>query len=486
MLNLLKHNTIILTGLFLFASTTALLGQPIDTTSDVEEQEERDFLFAPDWNRFRAADSLTFLEFTGSINRSLLDYVQEDGRYTGQFVVDARLLEEDSLIARKMWRNKNYADSLSDVKSNQMLYFINNFQVPPGTYQLEITVYDANDSSRTKTYTMDVKTGDFSKKLAISDVQFATSIRRENSDNPYVKNGYKVMPNPSGIYGIGMPILYTYAEIYNLAEASDENGETYSVSYTIYDGDGEEVKSFPTREHHKPGQSAVEVNNLNVVTLVSGPYTLAVKVTDHETGNEATTRRRFFVYRDVDFEEGGAALQKQSGMKTGVGSAGMDADRYDVMAEKKLDQEFEYARYIARTEERKTWKNLNEEGKREYIKKFWAERDETPGTMANEFKQQYLSRVKIANQLYRGGFHEGWKSDRGRILLVYGKPDEIERFPMSGQQLEYHVWHYYSIQGGVVFVFADKNNLGNLELVHSTARGELYDPEWQRWVNVND
>jgi len=485
MLSFIKDSKVLFSVLMLM-TVTVVLAQPIDTTAVVEQPREREFLFTPDWNRFRASDSLTFLEFTGSINRSILDYVQVDDNYAGEFVVDAKLMEEDSLIARKMWRNKNYADSLNDVKSTQMLYFINSFQVPPGAYQLQIIVYDANDSTQTKSYTMDVKTGDFSKELAISDVQFATSIKRENSDNPYVKNGYKVMPNPSGVYGIGMPILYTYAEIYNLSDASSGEGETYSVSYTIYDGDGNETKSFPTREHNKPGQSAVEVNNLNVVTLVSGPYTLEVKVTDHETGKEAATRRRFFVYRDVDFEEGGAAFRKQSGVKTGEGSAGMDADRYDVMAEKELDQEFEYARYIAGGEERKTWKELNEEGKREYIKKFWAERDETPGTMANEFKQQYLSRVRIANQLYRGGFHEGWESDRGRILLVYGKPDEIERFPMSGEQLEYHVWHYYSIQGGVIFVFADKNNLGDLKLVHSTARGELYDPEWRRWINVND
>ena len=84
--------------------------------------------------------------------------------------------------------------------------------------------------------------------------------------------------------------------------------------------------------------------------------------------------------------------------------------------------------------------------------------------------------------MYRGTFVDGWKTDRGRILLVYSKPDEIERFPSSSDSREYHIWHYYSLQGGIYFIFADKRNMGDLELVHSNARGELYDPDWRRWI----
>ena len=155
------------------------------------------------------------------------------------------------------------------------------------------------------------------------------------------------------------------------------------------------------------------------------------------------------------------------------------------MTEEELDLEFDQAKYIAERDEVRTWNRLNLEGKREYIKEFWAKRDETPGTPANEFKEEYLGRVQLVNQMFRGTFREGWKSDRGRIMLIYGKPDEIERFPGSSDAKEYHFWNYYSIQGGVQFVFVDKRGMNDLELVHSTARGELYDPDWTRWIDPN-
>ena len=89
--------------------------------------------------------------------------------------------------------------------------------------------------------------------------------------------------------------------------------------------------------------------------------------------------------------------------------------------------------------------------------------------------------VNTANQQFRE-MKQGWRTDRGRVLLLYGVPDEIERFPYSAENKPYEIWKYFSIQGGVIFVFVDKRELGRYELVHSTARGELNDPEWERWI----
>ncbi|RLD14257.1 hypothetical protein DRI50_05700, partial [candidate division KSB1 bacterium] len=260
-----------------------------------------------------------------------------------------------------------------------------------------------------------------------------------------------------------------------------DSAGNYKISYKVLDADGNEAKTFPDQVRKKPGTSSVAINNLNVVTLVSGAYTLVVSVTDMDSKQTTEMSHKFFVYREADFADGGAAFQKVK-VNQSQGSPGLDASRYDSMMEKELDLEFAYTGYIAQREERKTWKKLNLEGKREYIKEFWARRDPTPGTPANEFKSDYLGRVHLANTMYRGTFVDGWKTDRGRVLLVYGKPDEIERSPAGSDSKEYHVWHYYSIQGGIYFVFADKRNLGDLELVHSTARGELYDQDWKRWI----
>ena len=80
---------------------------------------------------------------------------------------------------------------------------------------------------------------------------------------------------------------------------------------------------------------------------------------------------------------------------------------------------------------------------------------------------------------------EGWKSDRGRVFLMYGEPSEIERFPNQQNTKPYEIWHYNEIQGGVIFVFADLTGFSRYTLVHSTMRGEVSDQNWMARVDSN-
>jgi hypothetical protein len=91
--------------------------------------------------------------------------------------------------------------------------------------------------------------------------------------------------------------------------------------------------------------------------------------------------------------------------------------------------------------------------------------------------------VRIANARFREKHRDGWKSDRGRIFLTYGEPNDIERNASSSDMNSYEIWQYYAIQDGVVFVFGDVRGLGNYRLLHSTARGELYDSSWMRLIS---
>ncbi len=75
---------------------------------------------------------------------------------------------------------------------------------------------------------------------------------------------------------------------------------------------------------------------------------------------------------------------------------------------------------------------------------------------------------------------EGYRADRGRVHIVYGPPDDIERHPNETDSRPYEIWSYNNIQGGVIFVFVQKNSGGDYELVHSTHRNELRDDNWDR------
>jgi len=93
-----------------------------------------------------------------------------------------------------------------------------------------------------------------------------------------------------------------------------------------------------------------------------------------------------------------------------------------------------------------------------------------------------LQRILSANQRYRAMGREGWRTDRGRVLMIYDEPNEIERFPSAQNNKPYEIWYYYSIENGVQFIFIDRSGFGDYVLVHSTKRGELQDEEWQRYL----
>lgn len=88
--------------------------------------------------------------------------------------------------------------------------------------------------------------------------------------------------------------------------------------------------------------------------------------------------------------------------------------------------------YIITDEERKAFKKLATDDERErFIEEFWRRRDPDPDTDENEFREEYYERIAYANEHYASGI-PGWKTDRGRIYIMWGKPDEVETHPSGG------------------------------------------------------
>jgi len=89
--------------------------------------------------------------------------------------------------------------------------------------------------------------------------------------------------------------------------------------------------------------------------------------------------------------------------------------------------------YIITDEERAAFKQLsNDEERDNFIEAFWQRRDPTPDTEENEYKEEHYQRIAYANEHFAAGV-PGWKTDRGRIYIVFGKPDEIESHPSGGE-----------------------------------------------------
>ncbi len=89
--------------------------------------------------------------------------------------------------------------------------------------------------------------------------------------------------------------------------------------------------------------------------------------------------------------------------------------------------------YIISDEERNAFRQLTtDEERAKFVEQFWARRDPTPGTERNEMKEEHYRRIAYVNDHYSSTSLAGWRSDRGRIYIQYGPPDEIESHSSGG------------------------------------------------------
>ena len=88
--------------------------------------------------------------------------------------------------------------------------------------------------------------------------------------------------------------------------------------------------------------------------------------------------------------------------------------------------------YIITDEERSAFKRFaTDEEREQFIEQFWLRRDPSPDSQENEFKEEHYRRIAYTNERYASGI-PGWKTDRGRIYITFGPPDEIESHPSGG------------------------------------------------------
>jgi len=88
--------------------------------------------------------------------------------------------------------------------------------------------------------------------------------------------------------------------------------------------------------------------------------------------------------------------------------------------------------WIITDEEKSAFKKLsNDEERDQFIEQFWLRRDPTPDTVENEYKEEHYRRIAYANEHFAAGI-PGWRTDRGRIYIMFGPPDEIESHPSGG------------------------------------------------------
>ena len=434
--------------------------------------------------QYQDAAHLNYLEISYSLSEAALKYLHDpkgEG-YSYALVMALQIYQDKTLWASRIWKiERSVSDTTQIDKRREIVDKLHYLIEEPGNYRVALYARDVNQPVRQDSAVAAISTRIFSRNsLELSDLILAAEIKRAapNSSSVFVRNGYEVTPNPRQIYGEGAPLLYYYFEAYNLKNFVP--GSSYKTYCLVKDANGKPAAAMasPYRTKKKQHDFSVEMGTLNLSQLPSGAYSLVYGITDSAEHLLQHREKRFYIYNPA-LTTVASALERED-------RSGSEALKpLKDLSETELDKEFERMLHLTQPEDKKFYSSLaNAEAKQKYLSSLWQSRQPADSPNAEAYRKLYLTRVRQAETQYASPFRPGWKGEQGRVFILYGAPTHVERNASTSETKPYEIWTYDHLQGqgGVIFVFADRTGFKNYEMIHSTLRGELQNPNWRQLV----
>lgn len=349
------------------------------------------------------------------------------------------------------------------------------FLLPNGTYVLEATYKDVNSGAEKK-HTEELVISHDYDKLQLSDISFVDEYKPSDEESVYVKSGLFMSPYVVNFYHNDVNRLPFYVELYNPGVVPTDEGML--VTYAVYkQGKFEhEDKLFFTKKV-KASPVVPVFAEFDISKLVSGNYELLVEVRNRE--NKVVASRRAFFQRMKFFEP--VAMDS-------VGSLDVEGTFVELFTKEKLEYELLSMIPVASVAEANAIKNVIKNGDLALMQRvflnFWLTRNDVDPLTEWTLHAELIKSVNYSfgtNSLY------GFNTDRGRVYLQYGAPNQRQVADREPGSYPYEIWHYYDKvndrQSNVKFIFYNTDLVTNhYVLLHSTAVGEIRNEQWQQML----
>lgn len=356
------------------------------------------------------------------------------------------------------------------------------YGLAPGTYYMEVTVVDQNDLENKGIFTSNKFKIDYTAEAVnLSDIQLLVSCKSSKEESPFVKNGYFLEPAPFNFYNKNLSTLFFYTEVYNtLNNIEDKFVATYTIKADSKLGaDREIIVGHKTKSQSK---SSIVMMPIDISKLPSGNYILKVQIKDGDKllSSKAISFQRLNPYVTPSYDQEDSFDLKE----TFVEGLSIDEVTYGLRAimpkvggsDTKI-----LSSILASADPVKM---------RTRLFTYWANRDPNK---PQEAYDKYMIVAKAIDNQFNSGLGHGFESDRGFIFLKYGRPTNMISVSDEPDAAPYEIWFYdqvpYTAQSDVKFLFYNPTYAaGQYELLHSTCRGEVNNPQWQiaLYKNINN
>lgn len=378
-------------------------------------------------------DKKARLDFYIQVPYNAVQFVKTGQGFEAAYTITVSVFDEEkkNLITEKIWNEKIVAISFELTSSPDNFNLgSRSFELSPGVYSIKTSLFDKDSKNEYSSENI-VVVKQFTQVPALSDVMLI-------SGRTVIEGTSKIIPNVSRNVVSDRDPLSMFFEIYS------DTSTNLLINYEIIDEKETQVFNKSEQVSLKKGTNQI-FHNVDSLMLDLGKNLLKITLKD-SAGKVYDTSVKSFMSRWV-----------------GVPIALTD-----------LDKAIEQLVYLASPEDlafMKETDNRREKAKR--FVAFWRKQDPNPADEYNPVFNEYYNRVAYTNQNFTSYSLEGWRSDRGMVLIILGAPDNIDRHPFEYYAKPYEVWQYYNLNKQ--FIFVDYTGFGDYRLDPSTPLyGDLY------------
>jgi len=360
------------------------------------------------------------LVVAASVSQEKIQFIKRNEHYQAEIIFSVQLVDEDenTLVVRDFSQKIMLSDFTETVQAATRDYFLGSYDLKPGKYTLYVKVFDLY-SKLEGFYSRELTLKDFGKRKIQSSHLMFVSKRKFNLTT--LEN---VLLNFSGKVPDS---FFVYIEF-----VTQKPGSRVKVEYQLKD-----LEENILQKH----SGSIKLDR----------WKQAVFLPLHT--DKLSIGRNQVV---IDFSYDGEKFSTSHFIYLSWGVVS-DAPQITRITLPQL-------RVIAKGGDIKKIQNAPPEERDRLIAEYWKERDPTPGTDENELFDEFLRRIREANQRFSFSRDDGWNTDRGRVYLKYGPPDIIERdIPARNSFGRYEIWTYEILKQQ--FVFYDRNGTGLYRLV---------------------
>lgn len=426
------------------------------------------------YSTFNSPDGPYIETYLSTIGRTA-EFVQNDNKkFSAEIEITMIFRKADSVVALDKYNLKS--PEITDTSGTKPNFIdLQRISLPNGIYNFELQIKDLNSDKEAYKFNDIIQIDYDPKNMQFSGTQLIESITPSESESALTKNGYDLLPYISNFYPSNFNKLSFYTELYNTDKTI---GDDFIVRYYIEKF--ETYKEIETYSRFKKLSSASIVpiiGEINIEKLPSGNYNLVMEVKNRD--NESLLKSKFFFQRSnpnmdpkIDITE----LIKETDIKNTFEGSMENADslrEYVACLRPLADMnEKNFIDYQLKTASTEIMQN--------YFIEFWLKRSNVePGELWKIYKEQ----VDFVDKFYRTPINRGYESDRGRVYLQYGAPNDIYVSKHEPSSYPYEIWHYYRVsdENNKKFIFYNPNIAGKeYELLHSDLTGEIKTPNWER------